>query len=213
MTVFTELINRIKHFARRVRFDSELDAEVESHIASRAAELQEAGCSPQDAMKRARREFGSTVRAVEDSRAAWQFQWIEDVSSDLRYAVRAFRRSPGFTATAVLSLALGLAANAAIFTALYTVLWKPLPISRPEELVAGSILSVKEGFRDAIPLSLVSQLRSAGIFQSIAVTSADGLSFSYDDRAERVMGEVVSPGYFDLLGVTALLGQPFSPTV
>jgi len=213
VTTLTEWINRIKYFARRARFDRELDAEIQFHIESRAAELREAGLSPPDAIRKARREFGSTARAFEDSRAAWQFQWIEDVGSDLRYAVRAFRRSPGFTVTAVLSLALGLGANAAIFTALYTVLWKPLPISHPEELVAGKIVSVKEGLNDAIPLSFVSQLRSASIFQSIAVTRADGLSFSYDDRAERVMGEVVSPGYFELLGVTQLLGQPFSPGV
>jgi predicted permease len=213
VTTLTELINRVKYFARRARFDRELDAEVQFHIESRAAELQEAGYSAPDAMRKARKEFGSTARAFEDSRAAWQFRWIEDLGSDLRYAVRAFRRSPGFTVTAVLSLALGLGANAAIFTALYTVLWKPLPISHPEELVAGSILSVKEGWKDGMPLSFVSQLRRASIFQSIAVTRTDGLSFSYDDRAERVMGEVVSPGYFDLLGVTALLGQPFSPAV
>ncbi len=213
MTSFTEWINRIKYFRRRAQFDRELDAEAEFHVESRAAELQEAGCSPQEAIRRARIEFGSTARVVEDSRAAWQFRWIEDAAGDLRYALRAFRRSPGFTITAVLSLALGLGANAAIFTALYTILWKPLPISHPEELVAGSIVSVKQGLRDAMPLSYVSQLRGAGVFQGIAVTSADGLSFSYDDRAERVMGESVSPGYFDLLGVTPLLGQPFSPAV
>src|SRR5204862_7708315 len=105
-----------------------------------------AGFSPPDARRKARMECGSRVHASEDSRAAWQFRWIEDVGSDLRYAIRAFRRSPAFTATAVLSLALGLGANAAIFTALYTVLWKPLPISHPEELVAGSIQPVKERF-------------------------------------------------------------------
>ena len=91
--------------------------------------------SPRDAVAQARREFGSITRVAEDSRAAWQFGWLEDLAGDLRYGLRSFRRSPGFALTAILSLALGIGANAAIFNAAYTVLWKPLPLSRPEELV------------------------------------------------------------------------------
>ena len=81
MTTLTELINRVKYFARRARFDRELDAEVQFHLESRAAELQEAGYSAPDAMRKACQEFGSTARAFEDSRAAWQFRWSEDVGS------------------------------------------------------------------------------------------------------------------------------------
>ena len=203
MTTLHEWISRLKYFGNRSQFEDDLDAEVRFHLESRAGELHASGLSRADALAKARAEFGSIARAAEDSRSAWQFGWLEDLAADLRYGLRGLRRSPGFALTAILSLALGIGANAAIFNALYPVLWKPLPVSRPEELVACSALS----------LGFVRQLRSADVFEGIAVTSADGLSLSYEDRAERVMGEVVSPNYFELLGVRTAIGQPFTPAV
>src|SRR6266436_5560284 len=141
MALGSEWINRLRHLGRRSQFENELDDEVRFHIESRAAELQASGISRPDAMAKARREFGSIARMSEDSRAAWQVRWLEDMLADLRYAARSFRRSPGFTLTAILSLALGIGANAAIFNALYTVLWKPLPVASPERLVDLSISS------------------------------------------------------------------------
>src|SRR5437868_8251225 len=139
MATRREWINRLRHLGHRSRFEDDLDVEVRFHIESRAAELQASGLSRTDASSTARREFGSITRAAEDSRAAWQFRWIGDLAGDVRYGLRSFRRSPGFALTAMLSLALGIGANAAIFNAIYTVLWKPLPVSKPEELVSLSI--------------------------------------------------------------------------
>ena len=213
MATLSEWINRLRYLGGRSRFEDDLEAEVRFHIETRAAELQASGLSRSDAIAKAHAEFGSIARAAEDSRAAWQFRWIEDLAGDLRYGLRSFRRSPGFALTAILSLALGIGANAAIFNAIYTVLWKPLPVSKPEELVALLIRSANTGIRDAAPVAFIRQLRSAGVFESVSVTSADGLSFSYDDRAERIVAEVVSPSYFDLLGVRPFLGQAFTPAV
>ena len=141
MATLGEWMNRLRYLGRRSRIDDDLEVELRFHIESRTAELIASGVSPRDAATRARVEFGSIARAVEDSRAAWQFRWIEDLAADLRYAFRTIRRSPGFAVTAVLSLALGIGANAAIFNALYSILWKPLPVSKPEELVKLSISS------------------------------------------------------------------------
>jgi predicted permease len=213
MASFSEWINRLRYLGRRSRFEDDLDIEVRFHIDSRAAELQASGLSRTDAIAKARMEFGSIALMAEDSRAAWQFQWIEDLASDLRYGFRSFRRSPGFAFTAILSLALGIGANAAIFNAIYTVLWKPLPVLKPEQLVAVSIWSANHSRGGDTPLAFVRQLQNASVFQDISVTSNDGLSFSYDGRAERVVGEVVSPNYFDLLGVRPVVGQAFTPAV
>jgi predicted permease len=212
MATLSEWMNRLRLLGRRSRFDDDLDVEVRFHIESRTAELIASGLSARDAATRARAEFGSIARAVEDSRAAWQFRWIEDLVGDLRYGFRTLRRGPGFAVTAVLSLALGIGANAAVFNALYAVLWKPLPVSKPEELVNIS-LSSNSGLRDVPTVGFVRQLRSAGVFEGVSVASADGLSFSYDDRAERVQGEVVSGNYFDVLGVRSIIGQPFTSEV
>src|SRR5215472_3713075 len=141
MATLSEWINRLRYLGRRSRFEDDLDAEVRFHIESRTAEIIASGLSPRDALTRARAEFGSVARAAEDSRAAWQFRWIEDLAGDLRYGLRTFRRSPGFAVAAVVSLALGLGANTAIFNALYTVFWKPLPVSKPEGLVKVSLSS------------------------------------------------------------------------
>ncbi len=84
MATLTEWINRVRHFGHRSRFEDDLDVEVRFHIESRAAELQASGLSRTDAMTRARVEFGSITRVAEDSRAAWQFRWIEDLVGDLR---------------------------------------------------------------------------------------------------------------------------------
>jgi hypothetical protein len=107
MAISREWINRFRYLGRRLQFERDLDDEVQFHIESRAMDLQSSGFSPSDAMAAARREFGSIASANENSRAAWQFRWAEDLGADLRYAGRSFRRCPGFAVTAILSLALG----------------------------------------------------------------------------------------------------------
>jgi predicted permease len=149
----------------------------------------------------------------EESRAAWQFRWLEDLAADVRYALRTFRRSPGFTLTAVLSLALGIGATSAIVTALDATLWRPLPIADPESLVTLSIQRTGANGASALQSPLVRQLQDAHVFADVATRISDGLSFQYDDRAERIIGEAVSPNYFTVLGVRPILGDAFSAAV
>ncbi len=138
---------------------------------------------------------------------------LEDLFADLRFAARTFRRSPTFTITAILSLALGIGANSAIFTALDAVLWKPLPVQDPHGLVRLQATRSADQHLTALPSGFVEQLRRADILSGIAIFSNDGLSFSYDGRAERIVGEFVSPNYFAFLGVEPILGQAFTSEV
>ena len=112
----------------------DVDDEIESHIEEKTAELIDAGLSPPEARLRARREFGNLALIAENSRSVWGWTWLERLAQDLRYAARMLARTPGFTAVAVLSLALGIGANTAIFGLLDVILFRMLPVERPEEL-------------------------------------------------------------------------------
>ena len=208
-----EWINRLRHFRSRGRFEGGLDDEIRFHLENRCAELEASGLSSRDARAQARREFGSVALAREESRAAWRFGWLEDLAADLRHALRGYRRSPAFTLTALLSLALGIGGATAIYTALDAVLWKPAPVADPNRLVGLAISLDKDGPETDIPGAFVSRLRKSDIFAGLTISDADGLSFTYDGRAERIFGEIVSPDYFEVLGVGPLLGQGFTPEV
>src|SRR6267142_59937 len=94
---------RLTHFGRASTFDRELDEEISLHIEMRADALQQGGMTRVEAVARARREFGSALRVKEETRAAWQFRWFEEMLSDLSYAARALRRNPGFAAAGIFS--------------------------------------------------------------------------------------------------------------
>ena len=129
MNWLKELSRRLKYLWHRGSFDRELDAEVQFHIESRADELEQSGMSRSKALSRARREFGSIALAREDSRAAWQFRWLQDLAVDLRHALRTFRRSLAFTLTAVISLAPAWSCGSAVPLLGYTT--SPIPVTLP----------------------------------------------------------------------------------
>ena len=213
MSILSEWRTILGHFGNRARFEAELDEEIRFHVETRAAELVSSGLSRSAALAQARREFGSISRASEESRSAWRLLWFEDVVADVRHTLRSFRRNPAFVLTAVVSLSLGIGGTTAIYTALDAVLWKPLPVEDPNSLVTLSIARGRRTVETDTPAAFIGQLRASNIFAGIAANSGDGLSFSYGGRAERIIGESVSPSFFDVLGVPSFLGQNFTPEV
>lgn len=214
MARWLELLRRGKYMGRRSQFDNELQDEMRFHVDMRANELEVSGLPPRDALAQAQREFGSPMRIAENTRSALQFQWIEDLASDFKYAFRAWRRHPAFALSVGVSLALGLGANSAVFTAVHAVFWKRLAIADPDQLVRVSITrSSGSAVYDFVPREYLRQLQADGVFTDIAAQTSDGLSFVLDGRAERIMGEAVSPQFFSVLGVAPTLGQGFSADV
>jgi predicted permease len=207
--------NRLRHLTGRRRFDKDLEDEMQLHFEMRTRALEESGLSQVEAETRARREFRRDASTREQSREAWRFTWLEDLVADVRHSLRSFRRTPAFASTAVLSLALGIGATSTIYTAVDAVLWKPLPVEKPGQLVNFSVVRQTEEPSHSLPVAFISQLQRAGIFAGVTAEGDDGLSFSYSGSsgAERIMGEVVSPNYFVVLGIKPFLGQGFSPDV
>ena len=185
--------------------------EFESYLEEKTADLIEQGLPPAEARLRARREFGNVALLAEQSREALGWRWLDHLIQDLRYAARTLRRSPAFTVVAVLSLALGIGANTAIFGLLDTISWKMLPVREPEKLWAVGVQSAKPG----APPSLSHSYPLYALWRDHS-RSMEGLaaysSFLWKDKSVTSNnawhdGQFVSGNYFDVMGVPALIGR------
>src|SRR5487761_1156438 len=128
-------MNWLKHlFSRRRRFN-DLSVSIQEHLEEKIDDLMEDGMSREEATRAARREFGHVTLIEERSREVWQWQWIENLLRDVRYALRGFRRNPLFSVTVIATLALGIGATTAIFSAVYSLLLRPLPYRDSYQLI------------------------------------------------------------------------------
>src|SRR5437588_6939488 len=124
----------IRASLQRSRIESEMDDELLFQIERYTEDLVRHGLTPEEALRRARAEFGAVQARKDECREALGLRLLDDLRADLRYALRMLRQSPAFTMVAVISLALGIGANTAIFTLMEAALWKAIPVKNPEQL-------------------------------------------------------------------------------
>jgi predicted permease len=157
-----------------------------------------------------RPELGSLAMAAEEARSTWSWVWLEQLRGDIRYAARAMRQSPGFTATAVLSLALGIGANTAIFGLINAILLKPLPVSDPDSLLLVSSFSRNEKIGDfGYPDFLVLRNGNSVFSGLLAASNLAPVNLGIGAESEVVQRKIVSATYFSVLGVQPQLGRIF----
>jgi predicted permease len=198
---------------RRNRRENDLERELRSHLELEAEEQQQSGLPPADARYAARRAFGNTALVKEEVRQVWGFIRLEQIAQDVRYAFRSMRKSPGFAVTAILSLALGIGANTAIFTVVNAVLLKPLPFPQPGRLVQiWESLPSRGYFNNVVnPFNFLDWRERTRSFEDMA--AVDGLTTNLTGRGDplALAGRQVSPQYFSILGIAPALGRAFTP--
>jgi predicted permease len=184
------------------------------HLEERVAALLAEGIPREEAEYQARREFGNVTHIEEQSRAVWQWPRLESLLADVKYALRQMRRSPGFAATAIGTLALGIGAAAAMFTVVDHVLLRPLPYKDPGRLVTMDEHGTDPRFRSSVPWTDLEQWRAANhSFEDIAFTTGlTGRTYVQgNSSALQVAGIEASENLFRLLGVKPALGPGFVP--
>ena len=192
--------------------DEELDEEIRAHLDIAAREREERGESASKARAAARREFGNVGLVKETTREIWGWAWLERLWQDVRYGLRMMRRSPGFMAVAVLTVALGIGATTAIFSVVNAVLLRPLPFPAPNQLVA---LWVTEGAPGNYPLTGADYLdwrAQNQSFEDMAVFSfRESYNASGAGEPERAAVVETQANFFSVLGVQPIMGRAFLP--
>jgi putative ABC transport system permease protein len=206
-------IARLRGMLKRERLDRELDEELRSHVEMRTADNLAAGMPPEEARFDAQKRFGNSTILKEDTRDVDIVGWLDEAARDFRQAVRMLKRSPGFTAVAVFTLALGIGANTAIFSVIDSVLLRPLAYHDPDNLV----IVWETNSQHPKPHNTVSPPNFLDWQSRNTVCSS--MAYIYDGRdnftgmgePEEVVVQNVSANFFSVLGVNPFLGPGFTP--
>src|SRR5213594_736115 len=199
---------------KRRRWERRMDAEFRFHLDSQINEYVSRGLSREEAEMRARREFGSVDLAKDECRDERPVEWLDHFSRDVRYACRSLRKSPGFAAAAMVTLALGIGANTAIFSVVYAVLLKPLPYAQPDQVYSVEVvIPERRGQLPSLPVTVQAYLewrKADTAFVAMSALRPWECNLAGDGEPERLGGARVSANFFSFLGVPIAHGRGFA---
>jgi predicted permease len=192
----------------REKMEEELEKELRFHLEQHAADLIAQGLNPEEARRRARLALGSPEQVKEQCRDARGTRWLEDLLQDLRYGMRMLLKNPGFTTIAVLTLALGIGANTAIFTLANSLMFRPPAVKQPNQLVTPNGGRSNNGMFSYRDFQDYQQRNQA--FEGMTAFTTDPVNVGLGQQNEMAAAEYVSSNFFTALGVNAARGHVFT---
>jgi putative ABC transport system permease protein len=206
---------RLKALVRRKQLDLDLDDEVAFHLAMREAKNRVTGAPAGEARYAAHRQFGNLTNVKQSTRDLWSFIWLETIWRDFTFALRTLRKNPGFAATAILTLGLGIGASTAIFSVIDNVLLEPFPYPDANRFMGLEIhdpnRTEAQGRVEYPGPEFLDYVEKNHVFdRTIANAGADVL-YNLDDGTIRFHGVLCTPGTFEFFGMPALYGRPMEP--
>jgi predicted permease len=211
--MLSDIFFRLRSLFRRNRVEAELDDELRFHFERQVEKHIRSGLTRDEAVRRARLYFGGMDQVKEECRDARGVQLMETLFQDIRYGLRMLRQKPTFTAVAILTLALGVGANTAIFSIVNAVLLRQLPYRDPDRLVRIIFDNPGIGLRDV--LSSVPELNDvrtrSGVFEGVSAIGGGNVNLTGGSQPERLEFIVTHPNYFSMLGAAPQIGRLFGP--
>jgi len=212
MPTLTRIKSLLRNFFAKQNNDRELDDELRSYIDQLAEDKIRAGMKPEEARRAARIELGGVEQVKENVREIRVGAWFDSFLQDLRYGARMLRKNPGFTAVAVLTLALGIGANTAMFSVINAVLLRPLPYTNPQQLLVLQELSPSVGVHSPSYPDFLDWRKQSKTMPQMAALNNRSFNLSGVAQPENINGYAVSPNCLSLFGVRPILGRDFLPS-
>jgi putative ABC transport system permease protein len=203
-------MNSVSRWLQKRRVDREMADEIAEHLAEKIDQLREEGHSEEEAHVIARRQFGNRTLQQEDSRSAWGWNAVEQFWQDTRFAWRVLRKTPVFTATAVIVLALGIGMNTAMFSAVKAVLLSALPYPQPERMVELRQTAKDGHLMNVSSLDFQDWRAQSRTIEHMATYGVDAVTLSGSFPARRARMAAVGNGFFDVVATHAAIGRTFS---